>query len=212
MGIYSKFIFPSLLEWALDREQVGEYRRAALAPASGDTLEIGFGTGLNLPFYPVAVTGLTVIDSETMLRKRVEDRIACCPVPVSRHQLDAQRRLPFGDGAFDSVVTTLTLCSIDQPALALSEVRRVLKPTGKFIFWEHGRSRDPEVAARQDRFNPIQRVLGAGCNMNRRIDDLIEDAAFEIETLDRFLMPNTPRVLAEMYRGVAWVGSAEMER
>lgn len=211
MGIYSKFIFPSLLEWALDREEVGEYRRTALAPASGKTLEIGFGTGLNLPFYPVAVTGLTVIDSERMLPKRVEDRLACCPVPITRLQHDAQRRLPFETHSFDTVVTTLTLCSIDQPALALFEIRRVLKPTGQFIFWEHGRSQDPAVAARQDRYNPIQRVLGAGCNMNRRIDDLIEDAEFEISTLERFLMPNTPRVLGEMYRGVAVFGRGRGE-
>jgi ubiquinone/menaquinone biosynthesis C-methylase UbiE len=182
---------------------MGEHRRRVLAPARGETLEIGFGTGLNLPYYPEAVTKLTAIDSENMLRKRVEKRVAAARVPVLRLQLDASGRLPFDDCAFDSVVMTLTLCSISDPAAALAEIRRVIKPEGQFIFFEHGRSDDPKVAKRQDRFNPIQRFIGAGCNLNRPIDRLIESAGFEFKELDRFLMPNAPRILAEMYRGVA---------
>lgn len=203
MGLYSKYIFPRILDWTLGTPELGKYRRTALAPARGRTLEIGFGTGLNLPYYPQSVTELTVIDSENMLRGRVEKRIAACSIPVTRMQLDAQGRLPFDDSAFDSVVTTLTLCSIENTAPALAEIRRVLKPGGRFVFWEHGRSDDPAVARRQDRFNPLQRIIGAGCNMNRRIDALIKGAGFEIQTLDRFLLPKTPRILAEMYRGVA---------
>ncbi|MDX2033132.1 MAG: class I SAM-dependent methyltransferase [Blastocatellia bacterium] len=203
MGLYSKYIFPRMLDLMLGAPEMGKYRRAALAPARGRTLEIGFGTGLNLAYYPPAVTELTVIDSEDMLRDRVERRIAACPIPVTRMQLDAQGRLPFEDRAFDSVVTTLTLCSIDNTAPALAEIRRVLKPEGEFVFWEHGRSDDAAVARRQDRFNPLQKIIGAGCNMNRPIDALIREAGFEIRTLDRFLMPKSPRVLAEMYRGVA---------
>jgi SAM-dependent methyltransferase len=203
LGLYSKYIFPRILDWSLGTLELGKYRRLALAPTRGRTLEIGFGTGLNLPYYPDGVTELTVIDSENMLRDRVEKRIAACPIPVTRMQLDAQGRLPFDDRVFDSVVTTLTLCSIENTAPALAEIRRVLEPDGQFIFWEHGRSDDPAVARRQDRFNPLQRIIGAGCNMNRRIDALIRDAGFEIQTLDRFLLPKTPRVLAEMYRGVA---------
>jgi ubiquinone/menaquinone biosynthesis C-methylase UbiE len=174
-----------------------------LEPARGETLEIGFGTGLNLLYYPEAVTRLTAIDSENMLEDRVGKRVAACRFPVTRMRLDAQGRLPFEDRSFDTVVTTLTLCSIPDTAAALAEIRRVLKPGGKFVFFEHGRSDDPKVAKRQDRFNPIQKIIGAGCNMNRKIDELIENAGFEITTLDRFLAPNAPRILAEMYRGVA---------
>jgi len=203
MGFYSNYIFPRLLDWSLGASEFGKYRRRALEPARGETLEIGFGTGLNLPYYPEAVTELTVIDSENMLEDRVERRIAACPIPVTKMRLDAQGRLPFGDHTFDTVVTTLTLCSIADIAPALAEIRRVLNPDGRFVFFEHGRSDDPKVARRQDRFNPIQRIIGAGCNMNRRIDELIETAGFEITTLDRFLLPKTPRLLAEMYRGVA---------
>ncbi|HQR34857.1 MAG TPA: class I SAM-dependent methyltransferase [Blastocatellia bacterium] len=203
MGIYSRYIFPRLLDWTLGNPEMGKYRRRALEAATGETLEIGFGTGLNLPHYPAAVTRLTVIDSENMLAGLVDRRIAECPLPVTKMQLDAQGRLPFEDHSFDSVVTTLTLCSIENTAPALAEIRRVLKPGAKFIFWEHGRSDDPTVARRQDRFNPLQRIIGAGCNMNRKIDDLIADAGFEIKTMDRFLLPKTPRLLAEMYRGIA---------
>lgn len=203
MSFYSKYIFPRMLDRMLGTPELGKYRRLALAAARGRTLEIGFGTALNLPYYPEAVTELVVLDSENMLRSRVERRIAACSIPVSRMQLDAQGRLPFDDRSFDSVVTTLTLCSIDNTAPVLAEIRRVLKPDGGFLFWEHGRSDDPAVARRQDRFNPIQRVIGAGCNMNRPIDRLIREAGFEIRKLDRFLLPQTPRVLAEMYRGVA---------
>jgi len=203
MGFYAKYIFPRLLDWSLSAPEFGEYRRRALEPAQGETLEIGFGTGLNLPYYPEAVTKLTAIDSENMLEDRVVARVASCRIPVTRMRLDAQRRLPFDDHTFDTVVTTMTLCSIPDIASALAEIRRALKPEGRFVFFEHGRSDDPKVARRQDLFNPIQRIIGAGCNMNRRIDELIENAGFEITTLDRFLAPKIPRMLAEMYRGVA---------
>lgn len=203
MSLYSSYIFPRLLDWTLGAPEFGKYRRRALAPARGSTLEIGFGTGLNLPYYPDSVTRLTVIDSENMLRQRVAQRIAACPLPVTKMQLDAQGRLPFDDAIFDSVVTTLTLCSIAEPAPALAEIRRVLKPDGQFVFFEHGRSDDPAVARKQDRFNPLQKLISVGCNLNRQIDRLIREAGFEIAQLDRFLLPKTPRLLAEMYRGVA---------
>src|SRR5262249_35547189 len=162
-----------ILDWTLSAPEFGAHRRHALSLSRGETLEIGFGTGLNLPYYPEAVTRLTAIDSENMLVGRVERRIAACPIPVTKMRLDAQGRLPFDDGAFDTVASTLTLCSIADAAAALAEVRRMLKPGGIFVFFEHGRSDDLDVARRQDRFNPIQRIIGAGCNMNRKIDELI---------------------------------------
>jgi ubiquinone/menaquinone biosynthesis C-methylase UbiE len=203
VGIYSKYIFPLVLDWSLGTAELGRHRRYALAQARGETLEIGFGAGLNLPYYPEAVTRLTAIDRENMLPKRVEKRIAESPIPVTRLQLDATGRLPFADHTFDAIVTTMTLCSISDTAAALDEIRRTLKPEGRFIFFEHGRSQDPQVARRQDRFNPVQRMIGGGCNINRPIDVLIRSAGFEISSLDRFLLPNAPRILAEMYRGVA---------
>lgn len=180
-----------------------EQRRLALEPLIGHVLEIGFGTGLNLPFYPDRVTRLTVLDSERMLPKRVEKRIASARVPVEQFKLDASGRLPFEDDAFDGVVTTLTLCSIADVESALTEILRVLKPGGEYVFLEHGRSDDPRVAARQDFWNPIQKIIACGCNMNRPIDLLIRGAGLQVDKLERFLLPQTPRVLGEMYRGVA---------
>src|SRR5262249_40001970 len=153
MGFYAKYIFPRLLDWSLSAPEFGEYRRRALEPAQGETLEIGFGTGLNLPYYPEAVTKLTAIDSENMLEDRVVARVASCRIPVTRMRLDAQRRLPFDDHTFDTVVTTMTLCSIPDIAPALAENCRALKPGGRVVFFEQGRRDGPERAPRPGSFN-----------------------------------------------------------
>ena len=203
MGLYSSYIFPRVLDWLGGTPYFDEQRKFALDPTRGSVLEIGFGTGLNLPHYPLQVTKLTVVEPGRMLPSRVARRIAKARMPVEQFQLDASRRLPFDDKSFDSVVTTLTLCSIGDVTSALAEIRRVLKRDGQYVFLEHGRSDDPRVAKRQDFFNPIQKIVGCGCNMNRPIDRLIKDAGFEIVTLERFLIPDTPRVLSEMYRGTA---------
>ncbi|MGE0105293.1 MAG: class I SAM-dependent methyltransferase [Blastocatellales bacterium] len=203
MGIYSKYIFPRLLDWSLGAPEMGKYRRRALEGARGRTLEIGFGTGLNMPWYPEGVTELVVFDSENMLPELVEERVSRSAIPVTRLRLDASGRLPFDDRSFDSVVTTFTLCSIGDLAAALSEVHRVLKPSGGLHFLEHGRSDDRGVASWQDRLNPLQKIVGVGCNMNRPIDRLIREAGFGFTSLERFLMPKTPRLLAEMYQGIA---------
>ena len=203
MGLYSSYIFPRVLDWLGGTPYFDEQRKFALEPTRGSALEIGFGTGLNLPHYPLQVTKLTVVEPGRMLPSRVARRIAKARMPVEQFQLDASRRLPFDDKSFDSVVTTLTLCSIGDVTSALAEIRRVLKRDGQYVFLEHGRSDDPRVAKRQDFFNPIQKIVGCGCNMNRPIDRLIKDAGFEIVTLERFLIPDTPRVLSEMYRGTA---------
>lgn len=203
MGFYSTYIFPHLLEWALGNPQLGRYRRQALELARGKVLEVGFGTGLNLPYYPQSVCEITAIDAENLLADKTARRIKEVTMPVHFVRLDASGRLPFADGAFDSVVTTWTLCSIEQAGAALAEMRRLLKPGGQYLFLEHGRSDDARTAQWQERFNPIEKVIGAGCNINRPIDRLVTAAGFEIETLERFVMPKTPRILGEMYRGAA---------
>lgn len=203
MGFYSKYFFPHLLEWALGNPQLGKYRRRALESACGKVLEIGFGTGLNLPYYPLSVSEITAIDPENMLADKTTERISASTIPVHFVQLDASGKLPFSDATFDSVITTWTLCSIEQVDSALAEMRRLLKPDGHYIFLEHGRSDDTKTAWWQDRFNPVEKIIGAGCNINRPIDQLVKSAGFEIETLDRFLMPKTPRILGEMYKGTA---------
>jgi ubiquinone/menaquinone biosynthesis C-methylase UbiE len=203
MGWYARRVFAPLMDRVLATEPVEDERRAALAPLGGRVLEIGFGTGLNLRFFPPAVNTLTVIDSEAMLPDRIALRIAEVPWPVEQIRMDATQRLPFPDETFDGAVTTLTLCSLDEPIAALRELHRVLKPSGRYVFFEHGRSEVPSVARWQDRLNGLQRVVACGCNLNRRIDQLIQEGGFRIVELVQKSMPGSPRIMSAIYRGLA---------
>jgi ubiquinone/menaquinone biosynthesis C-methylase UbiE len=203
MVFYSTYIFPRLFEWSLGRATVLEQRRATLAPLAGRVLEIGFGTGLNLSAYPSTVSRLIALDIESFLPGRVASRIAASKLDVEQVHLDAGGHLPFEDDSFDGVVTTFTLCSIDEVGPALNEIRRVLKPMGDYVFLEHGRSSDSKIARKQDRYNPITKLIGCGCNMNRSIDALVEDSGLQIRKLDRLVLADSPRIVGELYRGLA---------
>jgi ubiquinone/menaquinone biosynthesis C-methylase UbiE len=200
-GLYERRIFPHVLELAM--RALGELRAPTLAAAHGEVLEIGFGTGLNLPHYPDGVTRVVTADPMNALPQRVLGRIAAARFPVEVHHLPADRALPFEAGRFDCVTMTWTLCTIAEPIAALREMRRVLKPGGKLLFIEHGRSDDPKVARWQDRWNPIQNWIACGCNVNRKIDALVEQGGFRIGSLERFLADGAPRMFGEMYRGAA---------
>jgi len=207
MGFYAEHVFPRLMDFVMGRASFQAERKQALAQARGLVLEIGFGTGLNLPHYPRAVTKLTGVDPAEFLPGKVARRIAAASMPVQMVHLDAER-LPFEDGRFDCVVSTFTLCTIPDPIAALREVRRVMKPEATFMFLEHGRSDDAKVAAWQDRLNPIQRVVGCGCNLNRPIDRLITKAGLAVVQLERERMPGVPRLVGELYRGTARPGNS----
>ncbi len=197
---YEKRIFPRALDAMMGR--FGEMRDEALAGVRGDVLEIGFGTGLNLAHYPAGVARVTTVDPMDALQERVRARIAAAPFPVEVHHLRADGRLPFEAARFDCAAITWTLCTIPDPLAALREVHRVLKPGATLHFIEHGRSDDPATARWQERWNPIQRVLACGCNVNRKIDALVREGGFALETVDRFLAEGAPRMFGEMYRGV----------
>ena len=203
MGIYGRIVFPRLLEWTLGSNIIERERRLALSTSEGRTLEIGFGTGLNLACYPETVTHLTAIDSEPVLQALVAKRVDESPIPVEQVNLDASERLPFADSTFDTVVSTFTLCSIADVDAALEEMKRVMNQSGRLLFLEHGRSDDQSVARWQDRLNPLQNFVGRGCNLNRPIDMLVQRAGFRIETLERYVLKDTPRLTGTMYRGVA---------
>ena len=202
MGLYATQIFPRLMDWVMARPAFSQLREALLQSASGEVLEIGFGTGLNLRHYPTTITRLSIVDPAILLPTKVTHRMTAAPYPIQTRHVTAEQ-LPFSDREFDTVVSTWTLCTIPDPGLALREVGRVLKPGGRFLFLEHGRSDDRKIAVWQDRLNPIQNVIGCGCNLNRQIDQLITQSGLKIAHLDRFSMQGLPRLTGEMYQGTA---------
>jgi ubiquinone/menaquinone biosynthesis C-methylase UbiE len=191
--------------WAQDLAMriMNDLRPEAVVGARGDVLEIGFGTGLNLPHYSSEVRSLWGIDPMTTEGVGpVERRIANAPFPVERTALRADDVLPFDSGRFDCVVTTWTLCSIPDARAALNEMHRVLKPGGMYLFIEHGRGRTESTIRWQDRLNPMWNRFTDGCNINRPVDQLVERSGFELTSLDEF-KGKGPRLISHLYRGVA---------
>jgi SAM-dependent methyltransferase len=200
MSRIGRWLKPRFQDLAM--RQMNEYRPATVSQAEGDVLEIGFGTALNLRYYGGRVKSLAGVDPLDGLPPSVQQRMASAPFPVTHHALRADGELPFDAGRFDCAVFTWTLCSIPEPERALLEMRRVLKPSGKLYFVEHGRSEAAGVARWQDRLNPIWVKLTDGCNMNRPVPDVVRRGGFEVTRLERF-RGKGPRILAEMFRGVA---------
>src|SRR5262249_42170171 len=170
VGFYSRVIFPRLCNFLLDNPRVARHRRELLAHADGAILEIGFGTGLNLPCYPKGITRITVIEPNAGMHRLAQKRIRQTGIEVD-HPLLGGERLPFDAGTFDCVVSTFTLCSIEQVHQALGEVYRVLKTGGRFLFLEHGLSPEPKVQQWQRRLNWLSRCLGDGCRLDRNIKE-----------------------------------------
>ena len=202
MGFYSSYIFPYILEWAMSGPELDEERSQALSGTHGEVLEIGFGTGRNLPFYPPQVSRLTAIDSNPAMNRMALHRMEESSLSVDLQTLNGEL-LPLDAGRFDCVVSSWTLCSIARVELALAEIVRVLKPDGSFHFVEHGLSPEPSVAAWQHRLNPLQKLIGDGCHLNRDMRQLVSDVGLEIVQLDNHYLPRSPRVLGYLYRGVA---------
>lgn len=201
MGLYSRLIFPRLLELSMSSEAMTGYRQQLLQDVRGDVLEIGFGTGLNLPHYPKAVTSLTTLDPNEGMAAIAQNRIAASTIPVTT-KLASGEDLSFADASFDNVVCTWTLCSIPNAQKALSEAYRVLKPEGRFFFIEHGLSDEPSIQTWQNWLTPVQRVVADGCHLNRQMNKLV-DAAFDQVTVEEFYAPDLPKAMGYFYRGVA---------
>jgi ubiquinone/menaquinone biosynthesis C-methylase UbiE len=177
-------------------------RRDLLAGASGDILEIGFGTGLNLEHYPEHVRRITAIDPGEGMSRIARRRIAGNLRSVDL-RIQTAEALPFDDDTFDCVVSTWTLCSIPDVSRAIGEIARVLRPGGRFLFLEHGLAESTGVQRWQHRLTPLQRRLAGGCCLNLDIGGLVRSAPFGQVEIERFLMEGTPRLLGSMYRGLA---------
>ena len=195
------FVKPRLQDWMMGF--LDELRPATVEQAEGEVLEVGFGTGRNLRLYPSSVKSVTGLDPmATEGVPAVDARVAAARFPVVRTALPADGVLPFDAGRFDCVITTWTLCSIPDAGAALREMRRVLKPRGRYLFIEHGRSQRESTARWQDRVNPIWSRISDGCNINRAIDRIVADAGFELTSIDRF-RGKGPGLFSQMYRGIA---------
>ncbi len=207
MGFFAQVVVPRLCDILLNKSLLTRHRRELLAWAHGDVLEIGFGTGLNLPYYPPAVHKLTAVDPNPGMHRLAQKRIQQARIQVDQHVLGGER-LPFADSRFDCAVSTFTLCSIEDVAQALREVYRVLKSGGTFLFLEHGLSREPGVQRWQRRLNRLHVRLANGCHLDRDIKALVAAQPFASVRVEEFYLARTPRTHGYLYRGVATKGGA----
>ncbi|HEV3204897.1 MAG TPA: class I SAM-dependent methyltransferase [Gemmataceae bacterium] len=186
----------------MSRPFLAKYRRQLLSTATGNILEIGFGTGLNLPFYPGHVHQITIVDPNVGMNRLAQKRISQTTIEVDQRILSGER-LPFGDNTFDSVVSTFTLCSIKDVHQALKEVYRVLQPGGRFLFLEHGISPDSKVQKWQRRLNRLQMLLAEGCWLDRNIRALVVSQPYSSVEIEEFYMEKSPKTHGYLYSGNA---------
>ncbi|MDT7556174.1 MAG: hypothetical protein QOI50_5742 [Pseudonocardiales bacterium] len=202
MGLWEAHVVPRIVNVACGMKTIQPLRRRVCAGLAGDVLEIGFGSGLNIPFYPATVTRVAAVEPADLGWKLAAKRLADTGVPVRRSGLDGQS-LPFADNSYDTALSTWTMCTIPDVAAALTEVRRVLKPGGTLHFVEHGLAPDEPVRQWQRRLEPMQKRLFGGCHLARPIAELITEAGFTIAELDVFYEPGAPKPLSAMSLGTA---------
>ncbi len=201
MGLYGDQILPRAIDLMMRGGELAAVRARVAAGLAGEVLEIGFGSGLNIPYYPAGLERVRAVDPAAVGRKLAARRAAACAVPVEYVGSDAQA-LPVADASVDSVLSTWTLCTILDAPRALAEIRRVLRPGGSFRFAEHGLAPDAKVARLQQRLTPLQRRAFGGCHLNRRIDQLVAAAGLELTRMDTYYMKG-PRALGYTFEGVA---------
>lgn len=201
MGVYREQILPRVIDKLLSTDEVMGDRLEVVKGLHGAVVEVGFGSGLNVGLYPPEVHTVYAIEPATVGRKLAAKRVASSGVRVEHVGLDGQH-LPLEDESCDSALSTYTLCTIPDVALALREIRRVLKPGARLHLLEHGLSPDPGVVRWQRRLNPLQRRLGDGCHLDRDHNELLSDAGFELEAMHNWY-GRGPRPLTCFYRGVA---------
>lgn len=202
MGFYQDRLLPRLIARVMRNKRLTEIRARVISAAEGRVLEIGIGSGLNLPFYGPRVTRIIGLDPSAALLRMAEAQAREVGRTVDFLPAAAEI-LPLDDASVDTIVTTWTLCSVGRAASALAEARRVLRPGGRLLFAEHGRSPDAGVRAWQDRLTPLWRRVAGNCHLNRSIADLIEEAGFRMERLETGYGVPGPRPLTYLYEGMA---------
>jgi ubiquinone/menaquinone biosynthesis C-methylase UbiE len=201
MGFYQDQIVPLLINLTMRRRDLAAYRSRVIPAADGRVLEIGIGSGFNLPFYSRDVEHLIGLDPSPKLLSMARRNLRPNTPSVELVEGSAEA-IPLESNSVDTVVTTWTLCSIPDAARALREMHRVLRPTGRLLFIEHGRAPEANVRWWQDRLTPAWKRIGGGCHLNRAIQTLIEDAAFRFDRFETGYMRG-PKPLTFMYEGTA---------
>lgn len=202
MGFYRDNVVPRIVDRVMDDRKLLEIRRRVCAGLTGEVLEIGFGSGLNVTCYPSTVIRVTAVEPSDLGWRLAGPRVQRSPVPVQRSGLDGQA-LPFPDDSFDTALSTWTLCTIPDAAAALREVRRVLRPGGGLHFVEHGRAPDAGVERWQHRLEPLNRRVAGGCHLSRPIDTLVSGSGLRLAELTCYYHPGEPKPFAAMYEGRA---------
>jgi ubiquinone/menaquinone biosynthesis C-methylase UbiE len=204
MALWREHVVPRLTDVLLRTDEVRGHRRRVVTGLRGEVVEIGFGSGLNVPLYPAEVETVYAVDPSTVGRKLARKRVDSSPVPIRFVGLDGQH-LPLDDESVDAALSTFTLCTIPDVTRALQELRRVLRPGGQFHFLEHGLCPEPPTARWQHRLNGLQQRLAGGCNLDRPIDRLVRDAGFQILELrnDWFRGPPPSKPWGYLYEGAA---------
>jgi ubiquinone/menaquinone biosynthesis C-methylase UbiE len=201
MALYQDWVVPVLIDLSMRNKRLRPYRERVAGAAEGRVLDVGIGSGLNLPFFGQRAREVFGLDPSSRLLARARDQKQHTQVHV--HLLEGSAEcIPLGDRSMDSVVMTWSGCSIPDVRAALREMRRVLRPGGRLLFVEHGRAPEPRVARWQERLDPLWLRLSGGCHLSRKIDDLLSDAGFRIEGLKTGYIPG-PRIMTFLYEGTA---------
>lgn len=203
MGFYDDRVLPHLIDKSCSLGEIMKLRAQVIPEASGVVLEVGMGSGINLSLYDREKVSLVYgLEPSEGMRRKASANLSKSPVPVEWLDLPGEK-IPLEDNSVDTVVLTFTLCTIPDAPAALGQMARVLRPGGTLLFLEHGESPDNGVRKWQNRVTPVWKKIAGGCHLNRPISELIEDAGFEMESLENLYVPKAPKIAGYIYKGRA---------